>query len=190
MRRPHPDLVLSLAALAAVLFLLALGALLEPPLTPLGDAQEGRRIAVEARIVQAGGSRLVTLSDGHHHLRAFLPHNADAPARGDRVRGEGVVSRLDDGLVLSLDALVVTSPVASVLRSPADLAAQPAEFDGARVVVAGYVRADALVGGGARVAMRGDDAPREGDLLVTGTFRYHESDASYVLWVESWTPRS
>jgi hypothetical protein len=176
-------------ALGAVLFLIGLANILEPPLTPLGDAQEGARIAIEARIVEVRG-RLVTLSDGHHHLDAFLPRTAADVARGDRVRGEGVVSQRDDGLVLSLDILKITLPVASVILSPADLAAEPDEFDGARVVVAGYVRERALVGGGARVAMRGDATPTEGDLVVTGVFRYHETDASYVLWVGSWTLRS
>lgn len=187
-RRPHPDLLLSLAAVTAVAILMGLGHLLEPPLTRLADAQEGNRIAVEARVVDARG-RWAMLSDGHERLGAFVPTHVSI-AKGDIVRGEGVVSRANDGLVLSLDKLRVVVPVASVIRSPADLANAPLEFDGGLVVVAGYVREGMLVGGGARVALRGEGAPKEGDLLVTGTFRYHATDATYVIWVASWTPRS
>jgi hypothetical protein len=188
-RRPSPDLLLALLACAAVLALLGLAQLLEPPLTPLADAKEGARIAVDARIVETRGGRWAMLSDGHARLGAFLPRGALIEA-GDMVRAEGVVGRVDDGLALSIDALEVTLANARTLRSPADLAAAPREFDGARVSVAGHVREGMLVGGGARVAMRGDEAPTEGDLIVTGTFRYHETDASYVIWVEAWTPRS
>lgn len=187
MRRPHPDLLLSLLALAAVGTLSLLAHTLEPPLVALGDVAEGARVAVEARILDTRG-RWTMLSDGTHRLAAFLPRSANVE-RGDTIRGEGVVSRNDDGLVLSLDELVVTLPAARLIREPAELAAAPWEFDRARVVVAGEVRAPHLVGGGARVRLAGDAAPTEGDVIVTGMFRYHEADASFVVWVESWTSR-
>ncbi|HUR67709.1 MAG TPA: hypothetical protein VM370_00555 [Candidatus Thermoplasmatota archaeon] len=187
-RRPHPDLVLALAAILAVCLLLGLAHLLDPPLVPFADVKEGSRVAVEARVLELRG-RYGVLSDGAHRMPAFLPLRAPPVERGDMVRGEGIVSRGDTGLLLSLDTLVVTQPTAALVRSPADLAAAPDEFEGARVVVAGYVQRDALVGGGARVLM-GGDAPSDGYVLVTAVFRYHEPDASFRLWVESWTPSS
>lgn len=187
MRRPHPDVLLSLLALGAVGALTLLAHALEPPLVRLGDVQEGARVAVDARILDARG-RWTMLSDATHRIGAFLPRGA-LVERGDMVRAEGVVGRNDDGLVLSLDEIVVTLPTARVVREPAELAAAPSEFDGARVVVAGEMRAPYLVGGGARVRLAGEEAPTEGAVVVTGTFRYREADASYVVWVASWTWR-
>jgi len=186
-RRPHPDLLLSLLALGAVGALTLLAHALEPPLVALADVKEGSRVAVEARILDLRG-RWTMLSDGAHRLPAFLPREASAE-RGDLVRGAGVVARNDDGLVLSLDEMEVTLPTARVIREPAELAAAPHEFDRARVVVEGDVRAPYLVGGGARVRLAGDGAPIEGAVIVTGVFRYHEVDATYVIGVESWTSR-
>ena len=192
MRRLHPDVVLAAAAIAAVALLLGLAQLLDPPLVAFADAKEGERVEVEARILDLfDGARVrrLVLTDGAHRMPAFAPREPPLE-RGDVVRAIGVVSRGDDGLLLSLEKVQVVVPTARVVRQPADLAARPAEFDGARVVVEGEVRSGALVGGGARVRLAGDAAPKEGAVIVTGAFRYHEVDASYVVWVESWTWRS
>lgn len=188
-RRVRPDLVLTGAAVLAILLLGGLAHWMEPPLVALGEAQEGARVKVEARVLSVRATergQLLTLSDGAHSMPAFAPR-VPVVARGDEVVATGIVSRVDDGLALSADALRVTRATASVERLPAELAAQPAGFEGARVVVRGEVRDGMVVGGGARVALRGEDAPRDGAVIVTGTFAYRELDASYVVWVESWT---
>lgn len=191
-RHAHPDVVLTLGALGAVLLLLALSHALHPPRVSLAEAaaREGARVEVEARVLdlrEGARARWLSLTDGAHRMPAFAPR-APAIERGDVVRAAGIVSRLDDGLTLSLDTIEVVVPTARVVRDPAELAAAPEAFDGAQVVVAGEVRGGAIVGDGARIALTGD-APRAGDVIVTGTFYYHETDASYVIQVESWTPR-
>ena len=192
MRRAHPDVVLSLVALAAVGALLGLAELLTPPRVSFAEAEEGARVEVLARVLDLHDgprARRLMLTDGAHRMPAFAPHEPPLE-RGDVVRAVGIVSRDERGLLLSLEEVEVAMPTARVVRQPADLAARPHEFDGARVVVEGEVRAGMLVGGGARVRLAGDGAPPEGDVVVTGAFRYRESDASYVVWVESWTWRS
>lgn len=188
-RRVRPDLVLALASFAAILLLAGLARWMEPPVVALADAQEGARVTVEARVLSVRSTeraQLLVVSDGEHRMPAFAPRSP-AVARGDEVRATGVVSRMDDGLALSAESLVVTRPTASVERLPAELAHEPRAFEGARVVVRGEARDGMLVGGGARVALRGEALPREGAAVVTGTFAYRELDASYVVWVESWT---
>jgi len=191
-RRPHPDLALALAALLAVVLLLGLAELLTPTRVAFADAKEGERVEVEARVLdvtEGKRARRLVLTDGAHRMPAFAPREP-AIERGDVVRGVGIVARDEAGLLLSLESLHVVQPTARVVRQPADLAARPHEFDGARVVVEGEVRAGALAGGGARVALAGEGAPTEGAVVVTGTFRYHALHARYVVWVESWTWRS
>lgn len=188
------DALLAALAIGGILLLTALAHALEPPRVSLLEAtqREGQRVAVEARVLdlrQGDRARWVELTDGAHRLGAFAPL-APALERGDVVRAEGVVARDGRDYLLSIDALAVLVPSERVVRSPAELAASPWAFDGARVVVVGEARAGALVGEGARVGLRGDDAPREGAVVVTGTFAYREADASFVVWVESWTPRS
>lgn len=185
------DVVLTLTALGAALTLTGLAEWTRPPHVSLLEAssQEGARVEVDARVLALGDgprARYLELSDGARRMPAFAPREP-ALERGDIVRAVGVVSRTDTGLALSLERVTVLVPTARVERQPAELAHAPAEYDGARVVVRGEARAGMLAGGGARIAMRGDDAPREGQTIVTGLFRYHEPDASYVLWVESWT---
>lgn len=192
MRRAHPDVVLTVVALAAVASLFGLAHLLTPPRVMFAEAQEGARVEVEARVLDlfdGPRARRLTLTDGAHRMPAFAPHEPPLE-RGDVVRAVGIVSRDEKGLLLSLESVEVVLATARVVRQPAELAARPAEFDGARVVVEGEVRSGALVGGGARVRLAGDAAPREGAVVVTGAFGYHETDASYVVWVESWTWRS
>lgn len=192
-RVPHPDALLLFFSLLGVSGLLLLAHLLEPPLVSLAEAaeREGERVGVEARVLQAHGRRLV-LSDGHHRLGAWAPAGAEPPARGDLVRAEGIVTRLDDGPGLSLDALRVLEPAASRPLSPAELGAAPGSWDGARVLVLGEVRGEALVGEGARVRLRGEPLPArgeqgEGDWLARGVFHYRPEEAAFVLRVESWT---
>lgn len=190
----HPDLALALAALTAVALLTGLAHALAPPRVTLEQAaaREGARVEVEARVLDVADAarvRRLVLTDGAHRMPAFAPR-APPLGPGDIVRAAGIVARGDDGLLLSLDTVELLTPAARDVRSPAEIAAHPAAFDGARVVLAGTVQRGALAGEGARIALRGDDAPRAGDVIVTGTFRYHENDASYVVWVESWTPRS
>lgn len=192
MRRPHPDVTLTLLALAAVALLFGLGQLLTPPRVAFADAQEGARVEVEARVLDIDDgrrARRLTLTDGAHRMPAFAPLEPPL-TRGDVVRAVGLVAREESGLVLSLDEVEVVVATARVIRQPGELAQRPDEFDGARVVVEGDVRSGALVGGGARVRLAGDALPKEGAVVVAGTFRYHERDASYVVWVESWTLRS
>ena len=196
--RLHPDAAVLAVAVLGVLGLLLFAQLARPPLVALEEAaaREGARVAVEARVLQADGRRLV-LSDGHHRLPAWAPASQPPPARGDLVRAEGVVTRLADGPGLSLDALAVTEPAASRVLSPADLGEAPAAHDGARVRVAGEVRGDALVGEGARVRLRGEPLPArgegwsegagEGDWVALGTFHYRPEEAAYVLRVEAWS---
>lgn len=153
--------------------------------------REGERVGVEARVLQAHGRRLV-LGDGHHRLGAWAPTGTEPPARGDLVRAEGIVTRLDDGPGLSLDALRVVEPAASRPLTPAELGAGPEAYDGARVLVRGEVRGDALVAEGGRVRLRGEPPPArgaegEGDWLARGVFHYRPEEAAYVLRVESWT---
>lgn len=188
-RRLHPDAAVALLALAGVSALLLLAHALEPPRVALAEVpdREGARVQVEARVLQVEGRRLV-LADATHRIGAFAPAHGPAPARGDLVRAEGIVARLDDGPGLSLDALVVVEPAAARPLLPSDLAARPESHDGARVLVLGEVRGDALVGGDARVRLRGEPPPsQEGDWLARGTFHYREEEAAYVLRVESWT---
>lgn len=194
MRRLSTDLVLAALALAAVILLTILAHGAEPPRVTLAGAaaREGARVEVEARVLdvrEGGRARWMELTDGAHLLEAFAPP-APRVERGDLVRAQGIVSRGERAMVLSIDTLQVTLATARVVRSPAELAASPWAFDGARVVVEGEARAGMLVGGGARVGLRGEDLPREGAVVVTGVFRYRENDASFVVWVESWTPRS
>lgn len=192
MRRIHPDVALGLAALAAVALLSGLADWMAPPRVLFAEAQEGARVEVEARVLDlfdGPRARRLTLSDGAHRMPAFAPREPSVE-RGDVVRAVGIVARDEDGLLLSLESLEVVHATARIVRQPADLAARPEEFVGARVVVEGEVRAGALVGGGARVTLLGDAAPKEGAVVVTGAFRYHEVDARYVVWVESWTWRS
>lgn len=193
-RRVSTDLVLVVLALAAVALLATLAHALEPPRVTLGGAagREGARVEVEARVLdvrETNRARWLELTDGAHRLEAFAPP-APHVERGDTVRAQGVVSRGERAMVLSIDALEVVLATARVVRSPAELAATPWAFDGARVVVEGEVRAGMLVGDGARVGLRGDDVPGAGAVVVSGDFRYREADASFVVWVESWTPRS
>lgn len=188
------DALLATLALAGVLLLTILAHALAPPGVSLLEAtqREGQRVSVEARVLDLRDgerARWMELTDGAHRLGAFAPLSP-AVERGDVVRAEGVVARDGRDYVLSIDALAVLVPAERVVRTPAELAASPWAFDGARVVVAGEARAGMLVGDGARVGLRGEDAPREGAVVVTGTFAYREADASYVVWVESWTPRS
>lgn len=190
MRRLHPDHAVALLSLLGVLLLLAWSRAAEPPLVTLGEApaREGARVAVEARVVEVRGP-LLTLADEGHRIRAFAPPGPP-PARGDLGRGEGLVTRLDDGPGRSLDALGVLERAASRALQPSELAARPHAYDGARVLVAGEVRDDALVGGGARVRLRGEPAPSdEGEWLAEGVFHYRMEEAAFVLRVETWTPR-
>lgn len=159
---------------------------------PLGEVpdHEGRRVAVEARVLEVRGAFLV-LSDGAHRLSAFAPRD-HVPARGDLVRAEGLVTRLADGPGLSLDALVVVEPAATRALSPSDLSERPEAFDGARVLLRGEIRDGALVGGGARVRLRGEPVPdahraSAADWLAQGVFHYRPEETAYVLRVESWT---
>lgn len=192
MRRVHPDVALTVVAVLAILFLFNLSELLTPPRVTFAEAEEGARVEVRARVLDlydGTRARRLTLSDGANRMPAFAPHEPPLE-RGDLVRAIGIVSRDERGLLLSLEEVEVVTATARVTRQPAELAAKPEEFDGARVVVEGEVRAGAIVGGGARVKLAGDGAPEEGAVIVTGAFRYHEADASYVVWVESWTWRS
>lgn len=190
--RAHPDVVLSALAVAAVLLLVGLAQLATPPRVAFAQAQEGARVEVLARVLDLDDgprARRLTLSDGAHRMPAFAPREPPLE-RGDVVRAVGIVSRDERGLLLSLEEVEVVHATARLARQPAELAARPAEFDGARVVVEGEVVKGALVGGGARVTLAGDALPREGWVVVTGAFRYRASDASYVVWVESWTSGS
>lgn len=189
MRRPHPDVALALTALLAVGALHVLADALTPPRVTFAEAKEGARVEVLARVLdffEGTRARRLTLSDGAHRMPAFAPHEPSIE-RGDVVRGVGIVSRDESGLLLSLEEVEVVHATARLVRQPADLAARPAEFDGARVIVEGEARAGFLAGGGARVKLLGDDIPKEGYVVVTGAFRYHETDASFGVWVESWT---
>lgn len=188
------DALLAALAIGGILLLTILSHALEPPRVSLREAteREGARVAVEARVLdirEGDRARWVELSDGAHRLGGFAPL-APAVESGDVVRAEGVVSRDERQFVLSIDSWEVLVPAARIVREPAELATDPWSFEGARVVVAGEARAGMLVGGGARVGLRGEDVPREGAVVVTGTFAYREADASFVVWVESWTPRS
>lgn len=187
--RLHPDAAVALLALAGVSSLLLLAHVLEPPRVPLSEVpdREGQRVQVEARVLRVSGAYLL-LADATHRLGAFAPPDDPLPARGDLVRAEGIATRLDDGPGLSLDTLEVVEPAATRPVLPSDLAAAPQAHDGARVLVAGEVRGDALVGGGARVRLRGEPVPsKEGDWLAAGVFHYRPEEAAYVLRVETWT---
>ena len=187
--RLHPDAAVLLLALAGVSALLLLAHLSEPPRVPLSEvpAREGERVQVEARVLRVQGRHLL-LADATHRLGAFAPPHGDLPARGDLVRAEGVATRLEDGPGLSLDRLVVVEPAASRPLLPSDLSADPRAHDGARVLVLGEVRGDALVGGGARVRLRGEPPPEKaGDWLAEGVFHWRAEETAYVLRVESWT---
>lgn len=192
MRRAHPDVVLSSIAIGAVLLLFGLAEVVAPARVTFAEAREGARVEVQARVLdlhEGPRTRFLTLSDGAHRMPAFAP--PDPPLeRGDLVRAVGLVSRDERGLILSLESVEVTVATARLTRQPSELAARPAEFDGARVVVEGEAVKGAIVGGGARIRLAGEGAPREGYVIVTGAFRYHEADASYVVWVESWTAPS
>lgn len=195
MRRPRlpTDAALSLLALGGVLALLALARWSEPPQVALSDvpAREGARVAVEARVLEAAAGRraaFLVLADDAHRLPAFAP--LDPPlAPGDRVRAVGIATRLDDGAPgLSLERVEVVERAATRVLSPADLAARPHAYEGARVLVRGEARDGALAGGGARVLLAGDPPPeREGAWLAAGTFRYAEGRTAYVLRVDAWT---
>ena len=193
-RGPPTDALLAALALGSVLALTLLAHVLEPPLVSLAEAakREGARVAVEARVLDARPgprARWMELSDGAHRLGAFGPLVPEV-GRGDTISGAGVVSRDGRSFLLSLDELSVVQRADVAVRRPDDLAASPSAFDGARVVVRGEVRGGALVGDAARIAMRGDDVPTAGFAVVTGSFRYHEPSAAYVLWVETWSPPS
>lgn len=187
--RAHPDVVLAVVALGAVLILSGLAQVLTPPRVTFAQADEGSRVEVHARVLDLHDgprARRLVLSDGAHRMPAFAPREPDLE-RGDVVRAIGIVSRDETGLLLSIEELEVLHATARLTRQPAELAARPSELDGARVVVEGEVVKGAIVGGGARIGLAGDHAPTEGHVIVAGTFRYRESDASYVIWVESWT---
>ena len=187
--RLPPDASIALLALAGVCALLLLAHLSEPPRVALSEvpAREGERVQVEARVLQVRGRHLL-LADATHRLGAFAPVGQEPPARGDLVRAEGVATRLDDGPGLSLDALLVVEPAASRPLLPSDLSTRPEAHDGARVLLVGEVRGDALVGGGARVRLRGEPVPqKDGDWLAEGVFHYRAEETAYVLRVETWT---
>lgn len=189
--RFHPDAAVALCALAGVVALHGLALALDPPSVSLGEVpgREGSRVAVEARVVELWrgerATRLV-LADAQHRLPAFAPPDA-AVSRGDVVRAVGIASRLDEGPGLSLESVTVVRRAESVVLVPHDLAAAPAAYDGARVVVLGEARGGDLVGEGARVRVSGEPPPGAGAWLASGTFAYREREAAYVLRVESWT---
>lgn len=190
--RAHPDVVLTLVALGAVLSLSGLAQVLAPPRVTFAQADEGARVEVEARVLDLDDgprARRLVLSDGTNRMPAFAPREPDLE-RGDVVRAIGIVSRDQNGLLLSVEELEVVLATARLTRQPAELTVRPTELDGARVVVEGEVVKDAIVGGGARIGLAGDAAPTDGYVIVTGTFRYRETDARYVIWVESWTSPS
>lgn len=186
------DLALAAAALLGVGALHALAAWTEPDLVTLREAasREGARVAIEGRVLRAvdgARARFLTLADDEARMDAFAPLSPPLSA-GDTVRLVGIVTRLESGLGLSADELEVVAPYAARLLSPADLARRPEAYEGARVAVVGDLREGALAGDGARIDARGEEPPaRTGRFVATGAFRYHESDARYVLWVETWT---
>jgi len=191
-RRLPSDLALVLVSLAAIGALFLLAHALRPPLVGLAalPLHEGERVSVEARVVQASESahgRRLVVADDAARVTALLGPGV-APAPGERVHLEGVVARFADGLGLSADALQVLAP--SPALGVADLARHPQGFDGARVLVRGEPREGALVGGGARVALAGVPAPREGVWLADGDFAYDAPHAAFVLRVRAWSPSS
>ena len=191
-RRPHPDLAVLLVALLGVAALHAAARWTEPPLVLLPDVpqHEGSRVAVEGRVLDvrhgARGRLMLLAADGHR--LPILAGPGDGPQRGDEARVVGLVTRLAEGMGLSMERLDVLRPAASRTLLPADLAAHPGDFDGARVAVEGEPRDGWLRGGGARVALAGAPPPaRDGWWLAAGTFAYDRDRAAYALWVESWT---
>lgn len=180
------DVAVVVASLLGVGALHLLSAALEPPLVLLADApkHEGERVAFEARVLRATPGGLVILAQDGARVNAFSKARVGA---GDQVRAVGVLN----GGALSVESIVVLQKAAIRPIEPADLAASPRDFEGARVLVRGEARDGALVGGGARVRVMGEPAPvGAGSWLVSGTFRYHEKDASFVLVAESWTRSS
>lgn len=192
--RLGPDASLILLAVLAVALLHVAKLLLAPPLVALAEApaREGERVAVEARVVRAAHGergRFLMLADDAARLPA-LAGAGEGPAPGDVVRVVGVVSRFDDGLGISVERIDVLVPAATRPLSPATLARSPEAYEGARVLVRGELRGGALLGGGARVALGGEPAPRDADdalWLAAGTFYYRTESAAYVLSVDAWT---
>lgn len=185
------DATLTGLALVGIAALAAFAAWSEPDVVPFVEAasHEGARVAIEGRILalhEGARARHLTLSDGSARMSAFAPLSP-ALSLGDVVRLIGVVSRLDDGIGLSAERVELVQTTASILLTPADLAARPLAYEGARVTVVGDVRDGGIAGGGARVAIAGEPAPHEGRWIATGTLRYAEPSARYVLRVETWT---
>lgn len=186
------DATLAALSLLGILALVALAAWTEPDVVSFREAarQEGARVAIEGRILalhDGARARHLTLTDGDARLSAFGPLSP-ALSTGDTVRLVGVVSRLDDGLGVSAERIELVLAHGARLLAPADLAARPLAYEGARVAVVGELREDGLAGGGARVGLAGEPAPaNEGRWIASGVFRYHESQARYVVQVEAWT---
>ncbi len=192
--RLRTDAALLFASLVAILLLALLRVVLAPPLLPVEDVaeHEGERVSVLARVLDArhgARGRFLMLADETARVPA-LAGRGDGPFAGDFVRVVGVVTRFDDGPGISVESIEVVENAASRPLAPSEIARAPESFEGARVLLVGELRDGALVGGGARIAVAGHDAPaRDGWWLAAGVVRYHESRVAYSLVVDTWTPR-
>jgi hypothetical protein len=184
------DASVLLACLAGVGALHLLAHVLAPPLVALADlpAHEGGRVAVEARVLQVHRRSFVLAQEG---TRALALGDAGAQP-GDVVRAVGLASRLSDGVGLSTERVEVLVHAGERPLDPAALAAQPRDYEGARVLLRGEAREGALVGGGARVKLDGEPPPPDarGLWLVAGTFHYRTNDASFALRADAWSRSS
>lgn len=185
------DALLLAASLGSIGVLATLAEALEPPLVPIRnlDAHEGERVRVDARVLlirHGERGRFLSLADETHRIDA-LAGPADGPRAGDVVRAVGIVAREPGGFVLSVQALDVVEAAGERPLSPAEIAARPEAFLGARVAVLAEARDGALVADGVRLRADGRDAPGAGWWLASGVVRYREKDASYAVAVDAWT---
>ncbi|HUR24583.1 MAG TPA: OB-fold nucleic acid binding domain-containing protein [Candidatus Thermoplasmatota archaeon] len=179
-----------------------------PPVASLADAAlwEGQSVTLEGWVSDvrpaADGTRF-TLVDGAHSVAVRIAAAgadaiADGPAlsTGDRVQASGRLSRWQGQLRLDAEDARDVKTVASASASAgattlAEVAADPAAWQGRPVVVRGHVEKGRLADGAHSVAVGGGAWPAEGVVQARGLLRWdghclcHRFDAREV---RPWTP--